>query len=109
MRVTVPRLRYFYSVTVGADSSCADAGEDKQGSSSAPLGAGAGVEFALDTLEVAAALYAGGTVGLVAELRNREKIMATTLDARQGLRIRYIEPASSPPAGVTNLDQYRDL
>jgi hypothetical protein len=35
--------------------------------------------------------------------------MATTLDARQGLRIRYIEPASSPPAGVTNLDQYRDL
>jgi adenosine/AMP kinase len=24
-------------------------------------------------------------------------------------RIRYTEPASSPPAGVTNLDQYRDL
>ena len=24
-------------------------------------------------------------------------------------RIRYTEPASSPPAGGTNLDQYRDL
>jgi hypothetical protein len=26
-----------------------------------------------------------------------------------GLRIRYTERASSPPVGVTNLDQYRDL
>ena len=24
-------------------------------------------------------------------------------------RMRYTEPVSSPPAGVTNLDQYRDL
>src|SRR5271165_4681752 len=61
------------------------------------------------TLDDAGRFYAGGPVGLAAELRAREKVMATTLDARQGLRIRYTEPASSPPAGVTNLDQYRDL
>jgi class 3 adenylate cyclase len=61
------------------------------------------------TLDDAARFYDGGPVGLAAELRTREKVMATTLDARQGLRIRYTEPASSPPVGVTNLDQYRDL
>ena len=48
-------------------------------------------------------------MGLAAELHAREKVMATTLDARQGLRIQSTEPASSPPVGVTNLDQYRDL
>ena len=61
------------------------------------------------TLDDAARFYDGGPVGLAAELRAREKVMATMLDARQGLRIRYTEPASSPPVGVTNLDQYRDL
>src|SRR5271166_4141330 len=49
------------------------------------------------TLDDAGRFYAGGPVGLAAELRAREKVMATTLDARQGLRIRYTEPASSPP------------
>jgi hypothetical protein len=39
-------------------------------------------------------------------LRNREKVLGTTIDSRRDLRIRYTEPASSP---VTNLDQYRDL
>jgi hypothetical protein len=42
-------------------------------------------------------------------LRNREKVLGTTIDSRRDLRIRYTEPASSPPAGVTNRDQYRDL
>jgi len=42
-------------------------------------------------------------------LRNREKVLGTTIDSRRDLRIRYTEPASSPRAGVTNLDQYRDL
>jgi hypothetical protein len=46
---------------------------------------------------------------LATELRNREKVLGTTIDSRRDLRIRYTEPASSPPAGVTNLDQYRDL
>jgi hypothetical protein len=45
-------------------------------------------QFARDTLEVAARFYDGGPVGLAAELRACEKVMATTLDARQGLRIR---------------------
>ena len=44
---------------------------------------------------------------LASELRNREKVLGTTIDSRRDLRIRYTEPASSPPAGVTNLDQYR--
>ena len=60
-------------------------------------------------LDDAARFYDGGPVGLAGELRAREKVMATTLDARQGPRIRYTEPASSPPVGVANLDQYRDL
>ena len=53
--------------------------------------------------------YTGGPIGLATELRNREKVLGTTIDSRRDLRIRYTEPASSPPAGVTNLDQYRDL
>jgi hypothetical protein len=48
--------------------------------------------------------YTGGPIGLAAELRNREKGLGTTIDSRRDLRIRYTEPASSPPAGVTNLD-----
>jgi hypothetical protein len=50
--------------------------------------------------------YTGGPIGLATELRNREKVLGTTIDSRRDLRIRYTEPASSP---VTNLDQYRDL
>ena len=52
--------------------------------------------------------YTGGSIGLASELRNREKVLGTTIDSRRDLRS-YTEPASSPPAGVTNLDQYRDL
>ena len=50
-----------------------------------------------------------GPIGLASELRNREKVLGTTIDSRRDLRSRYTEPASSPPAGVTNLDHYRDL
>jgi hypothetical protein len=53
--------------------------------------------------------YTGGPIGLATELRNREKVLGTTIDSRRDLRIRYTEPASPPPAGVTNRDQYRDL
>ena len=59
--------------------------------------------------EVRTARITGGPIGLATELRNREKGLGTTIDSRRDLRIRYTEPASSPPAGVTNLDQYRDL
>lgn len=65
---------------------------------------------ALDTLELAAQFYDGGPVALATELRNREKVLGTTLDFRRDLRIRYTQPgASDAPAGVTQLDSYRDL
>ena len=57
--------------------------------------------------EVEDSPYTGGSIGLALELRNREKVLGRTVDSRRDLRIRYTEPASSPPAGVTNLDQYR--
>jgi hypothetical protein len=50
-----------------------------------------------------------GPIGLATELRNHAKVLGTTIDSRRDVRIRYTEPGSSPPAGVTNLDQYRDL
>jgi hypothetical protein len=40
--------------------------------------------------------------------RSRAQMEADEVDLHAGLW-RYTEPASSPPAGVTNLDQYRDL
>jgi hypothetical protein len=53
----------------------------------------------------------GAKVGLLAELRFREKAMGTTWTARQDMRIRYIAPAENdmPPATVTSLEEYRDL
>lgn len=68
-------------------------------------------QFALDTARVAAAFHAGD-VRVAAELRQREKILGTTVDARRDLRIRYVpagevEPDVSTPAGVTSLDDYR--
>jgi hypothetical protein len=66
--------------------------------------------FAVDTIEVACQYLDGGPTGLVTELRNREKILGTTLDARRDLRIRYTEPgASDAPSSVTSLDEYRYL
>ena len=45
------------------------------------------------------------------ELRIREKQLGVTMDARRDLRIRYVEPRpeQTRAAGVTNLDDYRDL
>jgi hypothetical protein len=51
--------------------------------------------------------YTGGPIGLATELRNREKVLGTTIASRSAHPLH--EPASSPPAGVTKLDQYRDL
>jgi hypothetical protein len=67
-------------------------------------------EYARDTIELAAAAFADGAkVGLWTELRYREKVMGVTWSARRDLRIRYVEPNSSPPASVSQLDDYRDL
>ncbi|MEV2236688.1 hypothetical protein [Micromonospora sp. NPDC049891] len=66
----------------------------------------------MDTAEVHARFVEGGSA---TELRIREKLLGTTLDARRDLRIRYVDPkpAASPAgaagAGVTKLDDYRSL
>lgn len=66
-------------------------------------------QFALDTAFIAAEFHAGD-VRCATELRNREKVLGTTVDYRRDLRIRYVEVAErETPAGVTDLDQYRDL
>jgi hypothetical protein len=71
--------------------------------------------FALDTAIVAAAFHSG-SVAAAAELRHREKLLGTTLDARRDLRIRYVDPGAKAEAedqgeeavpGVASLDDYR--
>jgi hypothetical protein len=67
-------------------------------------------EFALDSLEIAARFYDTVTATWSSELRYRERVMGTTHDARQGMRIRYVRPGE--PQGlskVTPIDDYRHL
>lgn len=68
--------------------------------------------FAIETALVAAELHEGNQRA-AAELRNREKVMGTTVDFRRDLRIRYIDPPAetdeATAADVTRLDDYRDL
>ena len=47
--------------------------------------------FAVETAMVHA-VAAHGSMPAMAELRMREKVMGTTMDARRDLRIRYVEP-----------------
>jgi len=65
-------------------------------------------QTAVDTAEVHARWAEGLTAAT--ELRIREKLLGTTLDARRDLRIRYVDaqPAAEP-SGVVQLDDYRDL
>lgn len=67
-------------------------------------------QYCLDTVEIAARFHDGNTAAAV-ELRARETAMGTTLGARLGLRIRYVEPKNEKPqlAVVANADDYRDL
>ena len=67
-------------------------------------------EFALETALVADALFYGRTTAAT-ELRQREKVLGTTVDARRDLRIRYVEAGEvdGDDAEVTRLDAYRDL
>jgi hypothetical protein len=65
--------------------------------------------FALDTAMVhASSVY--GSVTASAELRQREKIIGTTLDARRDLRIRYVQPEdqSSEQTTPTEVAQLSD-
>ena len=66
--------------------------------------------FALDSLELAAEFHMTGETKHATELRNREKVLGTTLDYLRDLRIRYVDPQDAEaPAGVTNIADYRDL
>jgi hypothetical protein len=64
-------------------------------------------QFALDTASVAAAFH-GGDMKQAVELRQREKVMGTTLDARRDLRIRYVEAVQEEerPA-IAAIEDYR--
>lgn len=65
--------------------------------------------FAFDTALLAAKFHAG-EVRLATELRNREKVLGTTMDFRRDLRIRYVDHVEQTEgdADVTKLDDYRD-
>lgn len=66
-------------------------------------------QFALDTALIAKAFHEGD-MRVATELRQREKILGTTADARRDLRIRYVKQVEAAvPAGVTSLADYRDL
>lgn len=63
-------------------------------------------QFAMDTAYVAAAFHRGN-IKAATELRQREKIMGTTVDSRRDLRIRYVDPPVAAPAGITAIDKYK--
>lgn len=66
-------------------------------------------QFASDTAFIAAAFHRG-EVRHGGELRQREKILGMTADARRDLRIRYVDQVDEPEqeaAGVTDLAAYR--
>src|SRR6185369_3663335 len=47
-------------------------------------------DFALDSIELAALVH-GGDTKWSTELRNRERVLGTTMDFRRDLRIRYVD------------------
>lgn len=65
-------------------------------------------EFAIDTAMLAAEFH-DGDVRVAPELRQREKILGTTMDARRDLRIRYVTKSADVEGtgDVANLDDYR--
>lgn len=63
--------------------------------------------FALGTAFIADMMFCGDRQA-AGELRQREKIMGTTLDARRDLRIRYVESAGAKSsAPVVNMNTRR--
>ena len=64
-------------------------------------------QFAVDTAVIAAAFH-DGDMRVTTELRQREKILGTTLDARRDLRIRYVDPPTEGERqGVTAIAAYK--
>ena len=70
--------------------------------------------FARTTAIIADAAHCGVT-SAASELRNREKVLGTTVDYRRDLRIRYVPVVDTSDAGptqdteVAQLDDYRSL
>ncbi len=65
--------------------------------------------FALVTIDLAALVF-DGEPRYATEVRNREKVMGTTVDYLRDLRIRYVDSVENEDAaGVTNIADYRDL
>lgn len=65
--------------------------------------------FALSTATVADAAFCG-VASAATELRNREKVMGTTVEYRRDLRIRYTDDAPAlKVAEVAKIEDYRDL
>ena len=63
--------------------------------------------YALDTAMVAAAVHSGD-LKQAKELRQREAVLGTTLDARRQLRIRYVDDtADRKAAGPAAIESYR--
>ncbi|KUH73661.1 hypothetical protein AU184_07275 [Mycolicibacterium novocastrense] len=53
-------------------------------------------QYAMDTCEIAAAaMESDAKVGILTELRFREKTMGTTWNARRDMRIRYTTPVDA--------------
>jgi hypothetical protein len=66
-------------------------------------------DFALDSIELAAQFHEGNA-RIATELRNRERVLGTTVDYLRDLRIRYVDVAPAPQdATVTRLNDYRNL
>lgn len=69
-------------------------------------------QFALETALVADAMFYGAATRAT-ELRQREKVLGTTVDARRDLRIRYIDPPEDDVGDggekVARMSDYRDL
>jgi hypothetical protein len=65
-------------------------------------------QFCLDTAMVHASAN-HGNMSAMAELRQRERILGTTVDARRDLRIRYVDPEVDEPqiAVVSSIDDRR--
>ena len=66
--------------------------------------------FAKSTAMVADAAFCG-VASAQTELRNREKVLGTTMEFRRDLRIRYVDGVEVEPAAenVSVMDDYRDM
>jgi len=116
----LPELRTVVSRIAGQKQAEREPFEDRvlewwQSVSSMPhciLWKGSDWQFAIATAHVAAEAFAG-RVSAMTELRYREKIMGTTVDARLSMKLRYIHPDDAARRekvrAVPALDDFRDL